>query len=173
MRLNKHDVNLGRAVFWNVRNSLPRSLTTIEWEDTMCSVYSKDNPQLLFSMLGFEVRILPRIRTQNGEQYSLKDGVWNLVHEGTKERNAQAFLRVSDQGISDFNNRVRQILMSSGSATFSKIVNIEPIFFVSGPLLIIRMEYSTHFLGNVRPKDQEILAALTKQILPGSGCVHQ
>lgn len=125
MRLNKHDVNLGRAVFWNVRNSLPRSLTTIEWEDTFASVYSKDNPQLLYSMCGFEVRILPRCRTQNGEQYSLKDGVWNLTQESTKERNAQAFLRVSDQGIKDWDNRIRQILMSSGSATFSKIINSE------------------------------------------------
>ncbi|EIW70772.1 hypothetical protein TREMEDRAFT_38390 [Tremella mesenterica DSM 1558] len=123
MRLNKHDVNLGRAVFWNVKNSLPRSLTTIEWDDTMCSVYSKDNPQLLFSMCGFEVRILPRCRTQNGEQYSLKDGVWNLTQESTKERTAQAYLRVSDQAIQDFNNRIRQVLMSSGSATFSKIIS--------------------------------------------------
>ena len=123
MRLIKHDVNLGRAVFWNVKNSLPRSLTTIEWDETFVSVYSKDNPQLLFSMNGFEVRILPRIRTQSGEQYSLKDGVWNLTQESTKERTAQAFLRVSDQGIQDFNNRIRQVLMSSGSATFSKIIN--------------------------------------------------
>jgi pre-mRNA-processing factor 8 len=104
-------------------SSLPRSLTTIEWDDTFVSVYSRDNPQLLFSMNGFEVRILPRIRTANGEQYSLKDGLWNLTQESTKERTAQAFLRVSDQGIKDFNNRIRQVLMSSGSATFSKIIN--------------------------------------------------
>lgn len=123
MRLNKHDVNLGRAVFWNVKNSLPRSLVTIEWEDTMVSVYSANNPQLLFSMCGFEIRILPRCRTENGESYTLKDGVWNLVQESTKERTAQAFLRVSDQGIKEFENRIRQILMSSGSSTFAKIVN--------------------------------------------------
>ncbi|EMD31722.1 hypothetical protein CERSUDRAFT_100187 [Gelatoporia subvermispora B] len=54
MRLIKHDVNLGRVVFWNVKQSLPRSLTTIEWEDTFVSAFSKDNPQLLFSMCGFE-----------------------------------------------------------------------------------------------------------------------
>lgn len=50
MRLIKHDVNLGRAVFWDIKNRLPRSLTTIEWDDTFVSVYSKDNPQLLFAM---------------------------------------------------------------------------------------------------------------------------
>ena len=50
------------AVFWNIKQRLPRSLTTIEWEDTFAS-YSKDNPQLLFSMCGFEVQILPKIRT--------------------------------------------------------------------------------------------------------------
>jgi pre-mRNA-processing factor 8 len=122
MRLIKHDVNLGRAVFWDIKNRLPRSLTTIEWEDTYVSVYSKDNPQLLFAMCNFEIRILPKIRNVN-EQFTLKDGVWNLTNEQTKERTAQAFLRVSDKGIEQFTNRIRQVLMASGSTTFSKIIN--------------------------------------------------
>lgn len=104
MRLVKHDVNLGRAVHWDIKNRLPRSLTTIEWEDTMVSVYSKDNPQLLFSMCKFEVRILPKIRN-TVDQFSLRDGVWNLTNEQTKERTAQAFLRVSERGIEEFTNR--------------------------------------------------------------------
>lgn len=41
------------------------------------SVYSKDNPNLLFSMCGFEVRILPKIRTIN-EEFTQRDGVWKL-----------------------------------------------------------------------------------------------
>ena len=63
MRLMKHDVNLGRSVFWDMKNHLPQSITTLEWENSFVSVYSKDNPNLLFSMCGFEVRILPKIRT--------------------------------------------------------------------------------------------------------------
>ena len=122
MRLVKHDVNLGRAVHWDIKNRLPRSLTTIEWDDTMVSVYSKDNPQLLFSMCRFEIRILPKIRNLN-DQFSLRDGVWSLNNEQTKERTAQAFLRISERGIEEFTNRIRQILMASGSTTFSKIVN--------------------------------------------------
>ena len=39
MRLMKHDVNLGRAVFWDIKNRLPRSVTTILWEGSFCSVY--------------------------------------------------------------------------------------------------------------------------------------
>ncbi|KAF9092952.1 Pre-mRNA-processing-splicing factor 8 [Mortierella sp. AD031] len=122
MRLMKHDVNLGRAVFWDMKNRLPRSLTTIEWDDTYVSVYSKDNPNLLFAMCGFEVRILPKIRNQD-EQFSMRDGVWNLINEQTKERTAQAFLRVDEESVQRFHNRVRQILMASGSTTFSKIIN--------------------------------------------------
>lgn len=122
MRLVKHDVNLGRAVFWNVKNSLPMSLTTINWDDTMVSVYSKDNPQILFSHCGFEIRILPKVRTLT-ESFSLADSVWNLNNEQTKERTAQAFVRVSDDGVQAFNNRIRQVLMSSGATTFAKIVN--------------------------------------------------
>jgi len=99
MRLIQHDVNLGTAVFWNVKQSLPRSLTMIKWEDTFVSVYSKDNPQLLFLMSGFEVHILLKIsRMLGGEQFSLKDAVWNLTNEQMKERTAQALLHVSDDG---------------------------------------------------------------------------
>lgn len=99
----KHDVNLGRAVFWDIKNRLPRALTTIEWDDTFVSVYSKDNPNLLFSMQGFEVRILPKIRA--GDISEQRDGVWSLVQASTGERTAQAYLRVSDEGIQQFQNR--------------------------------------------------------------------
>ncbi|KAL4937147.1 hypothetical protein BDV06DRAFT_203564 [Aspergillus oleicola] len=122
MRLMRHDVNLGRAVFWDLKNRLPRSITTIDWDDTFSSVYSKDNPNLLFSMSGFEVRILPKSRNLN-EDFSVKDSVWSLVDNSTKERTAHAFLQVTEEDIQKFNNRIRQILMSSGSTTFTKIAN--------------------------------------------------
>ncbi len=122
MRLMRHDVNLGRAVFWDLKNRLPRSITTIEWDDTFASVYSRDNPNLLFSMCGFEVRILPKIRNAN-EEFPVKDSVWSLVENTTKERTAHAFLQVTEEDIQKFNNRIRQILMSSGSTTFTKIAN--------------------------------------------------
>ncbi|CAJ2506389.1 Uu.00g005190.m01.CDS01 [Anthostomella pinea] len=122
MRLMRHDVNLGRAVFWDLKNRLPRSVTTIEWDDTFASVYSRDNPNLLFSMSGFEVRILPKIRNQSDE-FPIKDSVWSLVDNTTKERTAHAFLQVTEEDIQKFNNRIRQILMSSGSTTFTKIAN--------------------------------------------------
>ena len=80
MRPIKHSVHLGQPIFWDVIQSLSRSLTTIEWEDIFVGVYSKDKPQLLFSMCGFEVRILPKSRALSGEQFSLKDSVWNLTN---------------------------------------------------------------------------------------------
>jgi pre-mRNA-processing factor 8 len=49
-------------------------------------------------MWGFEIHILPTSRTMSREQFSLKDAVWNLPNEQTKDRTAQAFLRVSDEG---------------------------------------------------------------------------
>merc|ERR1719197_682661 len=122
MRLMKHDVNLGRAVFWDVQNRLPRALTTVEWENSFVSVYSKDNPNLLFNMGGFEVRVKPKCR-MHLEALTHRDGVWNLQHEATKEMTAQAFLRVDEQSLRTFENRVRQVLMSSGSTTFTKIAN--------------------------------------------------
>ena len=124
MRLIKHDVNLGRAVFWSIKNRLPPSLTTVEWEQSFVSVYSRDNPNLLFNMLGFDLRILPKARmAEQQQQPSQTDGCWNLQSEATKERTAAAYLRVDQQAIDAFHNRVRQILMSSGSTTFTKVAN--------------------------------------------------
>lgn len=121
MRLTRHDVNLGRAVFWDLKNRLPRSITTIEWDDTFASVYSRENPNLLYSMLGFEVRLLPQVRIL--DEFSIKDSVWSLVNNTTKERTAYAFVQVTEDDVQKFNNRIRQILMSSGSTTFTKIAN--------------------------------------------------
>lgn len=96
MRLMKHDVNLGRAVFWDIKvftciyarvascllqNRLPRSITTIEWENSFVSVYSKDNPNLLFDMCGFECRILPKCRMASDDTTANRDGIWNLQNE--------------------------------------------------------------------------------------------
>jgi pre-mRNA-processing factor 8 len=52
-----------------------------------------------------------------------RDGIWNLQNEASKEMTAQAFLRVSDNAMKFFENRIRQVLMSSGSTTFTKIAN--------------------------------------------------
>jgi pre-mRNA-processing factor 8 len=69
-----------------------------------------------------QVRILPKCR-MHSEGFASKDGVWQLQNRYSKERTAQAFLRVSDEAMKTFENRVRQILMSSGSTTFTKIAN--------------------------------------------------
>ena len=57
MRLMKFDVNLGRAIFWELKNRLPQSLTTLDFDKSFISVYSNKNPNLLFEMCGFEIRI--------------------------------------------------------------------------------------------------------------------
>lgn len=62
------------------QNRLPRSVTTVEWENSFVSVYSKDNPNLLFDMCGFECRILPKCRMAT-EELTHRDGVWNLQNE--------------------------------------------------------------------------------------------
>lgn len=123
MMLVKHDVNLGRAAFWEIKNHLPRSLTTLNWEDAFVSVYSPHNPNLLFNMCGFEVRILPKCRVTLEEATTHKDGVWKLQNEATKEITAQAYIKVEEDAIKRFENRCRQILMASGSTTFTKVAN--------------------------------------------------
>ncbi|KAI5962637.1 PRP8 [Candida pseudojiufengensis] len=119
MKLLRHDVNLGKAVFWEVSSRIPATLASINWEDTFCSVYSRDNPNLLFEMCGFEVRILPKIRSVANS--SSQENVWDLIDQNTKERTAKAYLKVSKEAINNFSNRISQILMTSGSTTFTQV----------------------------------------------------
>lgn len=144
MRLMKHDVNLGRAVFWDIKNRLPRSLTTLEWNTSFVSVYSKDNPNLLFDMCGFEIRIKPKIRMLN-ETIMHRDGIWNLQNDMTKEMTAQAFLRVDDTSIGKFENTIRHILMSTGQSTFTKIAN------KWNTVLVALMTYFREAVVNTQP----------------------
>lgn len=117
MKLMRSDVNLGKAVHWEVAARVPLSLTEMKWSDTYASVYSPENANILFTLCGFEVRIVPKIR----QDVPALEGVWDLVDQRTKERTAKAFLQVSQDEVDRFENRIRQILMSSGSATFTKV----------------------------------------------------
>lgn len=121
MRLMRSDVNLARAIFWDVTGKVPQSLANIVWEKSFVSVYSRHNPNLLFEMCGFEVRILPKSRSD--EVLSNAEGVWDLINEETKQRTAKAFLKVSDEQVKHFEGRIRGILMSAGSSTFTKIAS--------------------------------------------------
>ena len=117
MRLVRADVNLGRAVHWELSGRVPSTVAEMRWEDTYASVYLPENASLLFTMCGFEVRLVPK----TCQDASTREGVWDLVHQRTKERTAKAHLQVSRAEVQRFENRVRQILMSSGSATFTKV----------------------------------------------------
>ena len=69
-------------------------------------------PHTLHNGNVWQVRILPKIRMA-AEGFANKDGVWSLQNEATKERTAQAFLRVDDEALKSFENRIRQALPSA------------------------------------------------------------
>ncbi len=73
----------------------------------------------------FTGRLCIIIQSKNRESAQLWTIVTTLAPppQVTKERTAQCFLRVDEDFLGRFHNRVRQILMASGSTTFTKIVN--------------------------------------------------
>ncbi len=95
MRLLKFDCLLGKAVFWEISNRFPRSIATIKFESSFTSVYSSGNPNLLFEMCGFEVRILPKSRAEYEDDLELIEGSWRLINRKSKRITAIAFLKVS------------------------------------------------------------------------------
>jgi pre-mRNA-processing factor 8 len=68
-----------------------------------------------------QVRILPKCRMST-EAFANKDGVWALQNAATKERTAQAFLRVDDEALKAFENRVRQVSATGDRFVFPDTV---------------------------------------------------
>jgi hypothetical protein len=96
MRLIKHHVNLGRTVFWNMKQSLPRSLTTLNGR-THSSLAACIRRTIL-SFCSVSMSRICQNQDDGREQFSLKDADWNLTNEQTKERTAEVFPPVSDDG---------------------------------------------------------------------------
>lgn len=119
MRLFLSDVNLARAVLWEFRGRLPPSLATISEANSFVSVYSKDNPNLLFEMAGFSVRLLPVVRTE--EEVLENESMWSLRNHTTKDISCRAFLQVSREHINMIRNKARRTVMMVGSSTFHSI----------------------------------------------------
>ena len=122
MRLMVHDVDLGRAVFWEMQDLLPRSVTNPCWDNSFAAIYPKDNPSVLFNMCVSVVRILLKTLTFQDE-FTQREGVWMLQNGATKEMTSQALLKVGDETHGQFKDRCRAILMASGSMPFTKIAD--------------------------------------------------
>ncbi|KAL6928706.1 hypothetical protein ACO0SA_002035 [Hanseniaspora valbyensis] len=119
MKLMQRDVELGKAVHWKVSNSLINSMTSLKWEDTFVSIYSKNNANLHFEMCGFEVRMVPTKRLS--ENINLSESVWDLVNKKQQEKTCKAYLKVSDKNVDIFAKRITFLLMSIGSGAFTKV----------------------------------------------------
>ena len=52
------------AIHAQVQNRLPRALTTVEGENSFVSVYSKDNPNLLFNMGGRRLSVVIELQVR-------------------------------------------------------------------------------------------------------------
>ena len=59
----------------------------------VCISVLRDNPNLLFLMCGFEVRILPKIRAK--ELLSSREGVWDLVTKTPEKGQLRRFTSVT------------------------------------------------------------------------------
>uniref|UniRef100_A0A1I8B273 RRM_4 domain-containing protein n=1 Tax=Meloidogyne hapla TaxID=6305 RepID=A0A1I8B273_MELHA len=109
-------------------NRLLRSLTTIEWENSYVSVYSKDNPNLLFDMSGFEARILPKCRTASDDVTANRDGIWNLQNEPWEaefvdSQRVWAEYALNRQEANAQNHRLWKIWMIVGTEEFLESTN--------------------------------------------------
>ena len=121
----------------------------------------------LARMCGFEVRILPKSRNQNDE-FPVKDSVWSLVDNTTKERTAHAFLQVTEEDIQKFNNRIRQISTSgvvttlAGSGQYGSLNGIGGNARFANPSSV-----AVDNAGNIYVLDTSFDASKTAQVMFG------
>ena len=63
----------------------------------------------------------------SSEHFAAKDGVWALQNLATKERTAQAFLRVDDEALKTVENRIRQARREGGGEGCVGAPCLEPL----------------------------------------------
>eukprot|EP00834_Sanchytrium_tribonematis_P005171 NODE_296_length_10502_cov_0.638374.p1 type:complete len:2225 gc:universal NODE_296_length_10502_cov_0.638374:3591-10265(+) len=112
MRLLQKDVMVGKSIYFTILSRLPSSICSLNWSETFPCVYNQNNPNILFTMCGFDVRLV--FESKNDE------GCWQIIHEN--QQLATAYIRVSQEDIDAFENRMRQILMTSAGTTFQKVI---------------------------------------------------
>ncbi|KNH06334.1 pre-mRNA-processing-splicing factor 8-like protein [Perkinsela sp. CCAP 1560/4] len=122
MRFSNEDTRVANAVVHFVRGRLPQALTSLTKQNSFVSVYSQKNPLLLFGMNGFELCIKPRCRTKDGFELSDDQNVWHLMNKHSHTVTAQAFLCVSPVEITNFQIKIRLVLLNSGQTPFKKLV---------------------------------------------------
>mmetsp|Transcript_44709 Transcript_44709/g.74621 ORF Transcript_44709/g.74621 Transcript_44709/m.74621 type:complete len:2266 (+) Transcript_44709:990-7787(+) len=127
-RPNKKNINslkdmiIAKAVFNEIKNRIPNSLSKLKWMNTHIEIISKVNRPITFNMLGFKCKFeLNNLNTSR--VVAKRENEW-LISDSYKKLNSRLFkITVSDKSINFFENRIRQILMTSGSLTFTKISN--------------------------------------------------
>lgn len=119
MKLMKKDVELGKALHWKISSNLIPSMTSLNWEDSFVSIYSRNNANMHFEMCGFEIRMIPKARLS--ENVAPSESVWNLINERRQEFTCKVYLKVSDKNIDLFSKRITFLLMSIGSGAFTKV----------------------------------------------------
>lgn len=119
MRLFLQDVNLARAVLYEFSRRLPPYIGEITEQNSFVSVYSKDNPNLLFDMCGFSVRMLPVSRVE--EEVLESESMWSLRNRTSRDITCRAFVQVSPEHVKLIRNKARRTVMMVGSSTFHSI----------------------------------------------------
>jgi pre-mRNA-processing factor 8 len=119
MRLYRNDVLLSKAVIWSFQNRIPPSFCTLSDRDIFASVYSETNPNLLFDMMGFEVRLLPAVKTFLDPQEA--ENIWKLKNPHNGDVEARAFLQVTPKHVRRIEDEIRKVLMRIGNSAFERI----------------------------------------------------
>ena len=119
VRLFRNDVLVCRAVLWDYQRRLPPAVARIDPATSFTSIYSKDNPNVLFDMCGFELRMLPVSRT-SGDPIDCEH-MWSFKDPHSRELTCRAYLQVAQEHVIKIQNRIRRTIASIGNSAFEKI----------------------------------------------------
>jgi len=118
----KHDINLNKAIFWEFKRRIPSTLFIFEQCDSKIFHNTIERGKIALEICNFSLYI----NTTNTSVFldNLdREGLWEFPDSISSTCYTTVKLSLCDKAVKYFENRVRQILMSSGSTTFTKIAN--------------------------------------------------
>uniref|UniRef100_A0A6T6SP05 mRNA splicing factor PRP8 n=1 Tax=Amorphochlora amoebiformis TaxID=1561963 RepID=A0A6T6SP05_9EUKA len=120
--LIKLNSNLGNALFEEMKNKVPSSFIQLKIDYLDISIYDTQIPYISCLIEGFQLKIINSFRL-NEIKKSDYIAIWKLKSDNIDFGQTYCMIDIANKSIVSFQNRIRHIILTSGSSTFTKISN--------------------------------------------------
>jgi len=111
-----------KAVFWEIKKRIPIVFSNLDWNNTSINLFDNKSNELTLEMIGFSLKFI-NMHSINLYEATPGSVFWKFPSTRSKLRSFSVKINVNKNATRFFENRIRHMIMTTGTATFTKISN--------------------------------------------------